>query len=163
MCIQPRPRGHRCCCCQRCRGDDRMVSWRSKPRVGRYVFSGACPILSVSNSGSTQQKRTLKIAMGKKSPVRFCALGLCFADHRSRKYRNFRHAYQTPDAHNLALNTQNRDVFEFYKCLVCANDSTLCTHAYLPHTEANTHTYTYTQKHRPWLSQRRELTARVLP
>ena len=94
-----------------------MVSWISKPRVGRYVFFGACPILSVSNSGSTQQKRTLKIAMGKKSPVRFFALGLCFADHRSRKYRNIRHAYKTPGAHNLALNTQNRDFFEFYKCL----------------------------------------------
>ena len=101
-----------------CRGGDRMVSWRSKPRVGRYVLSGACPILSVRNSGPTPQKRTLKIAMGKKSPVRFFAFGLCVADHRSRKNRYFRHAYKTPGAHNLALNTLNRDFFEFYKCLI---------------------------------------------
>ena len=52
-----------------------MVSWRSKPRVGRYVFPGACPILSVRNSGSTQQKRTLKIAMGKKAQRDFSHLG----------------------------------------------------------------------------------------
>ena len=74
-CIQPRPRGHRCCCCPCCRGDDRMVSWRSKPRVGMYVFSGACPILSVRNSGSTQQKKKKKSRWGKKALCDFSHWG----------------------------------------------------------------------------------------
>ena len=68
-------RGHRCCCCPCCRGDDRMVSWRSKPRVGMYVFSGACPILSVRNSGSTQQKKKKKSRWGKKALCDFSHWG----------------------------------------------------------------------------------------
>ena len=79
--------------------------------------------MSVRNSGSPQQIKTLKIAMGKKSPVRFFALGECFANHRSRKFRDFRHAYKTPGAHDLALNTQHRDLVEFYNCLISCRSS----------------------------------------
>ena len=70
-----------------------MVSGRSKPRVVKYVFSGACTILSVRNSGASQQKRTLKIAMGEK-PCAIFALEVCLADHRSPKYHDYRRAYK---------------------------------------------------------------------
>ena len=42
----------------------------------------------------------------------------------------------------------------------CACGSALSVHTYLAHKEA--HAHTYTQKHRLWLSQRRELTARLM-
>ena len=109
MCIQPRPRGHRCCCCPFWRGNDQMTPQRSTPRLGMCVSNSVCQ----SIIPALRNKNNTKYRGGVNLPWAIFRICLCCADHRSRKYRDFRHRYKTPGAHDLALNAQNRDFFRF--------------------------------------------------